>query len=123
MRSRRSATFNYEQIYMRPASVAQSEVVVRVLRALVEFFADRPNVAAGPRARRATGHPTEGAPAGSDQALRDAVTYVAGMTDRFAFAQARAHLGWDPGGLPAGSRHRPVSRNPSRRAGRVRAVP
>ena len=24
------------------------------------------------------------------------------MTDRFAFAQARAHLGWDPAGLPAG---------------------
>jgi dGTPase len=36
------------------------------------------------------------------QAQRDAVTYVAGMTDRFAFAQARAHLGWDPSGLPAG---------------------
>src|SRR3954453_11323650 len=35
--------FNYEQIYMRPASVAQSTVVIRVLRALVEFFADRPN--------------------------------------------------------------------------------
>jgi dGTPase len=94
-------TFNYEQIYMRPASVAQGEVVVRVLRALVEFFADRPNVLPGLELVGA-GHPTEGAPAGSEQALRDAVRYVAGMTDRFAFAQARAHLGWDTGGLPAG---------------------
>jgi len=35
--------FNYERIYMRPASVAQSESVIRVLRALVEYYADRPN--------------------------------------------------------------------------------
>jgi dGTPase len=90
--------FNYEQIYMRPASAAQSEVVVRVLRALVEFYADRPNTLPGlePEGRR------QGAPAGSEQALRDAVTYVGGMTDRFAFAQARARLGWDAAGLPAG---------------------
>jgi dGTPase len=94
-------TFNYEQIYMRPASVAQSEVVIRVLRALVEFFADRPN-ALPSHELAGTGHPADGAPAGSEQAQRDAVTYVAGMTDRFAFAQARAHLGWDPAGLPAG---------------------
>ena len=94
-------TFNYEQIYMRPASVAQGEVVVKVLRALVEFFADRPN-ALPPREIEGTGHPAEGAVAGSDQAMRDAVRYVAGMTDRFAFTQARAHLGWDPDGLPAG---------------------
>ena len=93
--------FNYEQIYMRPASVAQGDVVVRVLRALVEFFADRPN-ALPAREIEGAGHPPAGATAGSPQALRDAVTYVAGMTDRFAFAQARAHLGWEPGGLPAG---------------------
>jgi hypothetical protein len=30
------------------------------------------------------------------------VTYVAGMTDRFAFRQAVAQLGWDPAKLPAG---------------------
>ena len=94
-------TFNYEQIYMRPASVAQSTVVIRVLRALVEFFADRPN-ALPSRELAGNGHPDAGSPAGSPQAQRDAVAYVAGMTDRFAFAQARAHLGWDPSGLPAG---------------------
>ena len=93
--------FNYEQIYLRPASVAQGDVVVRVLRALVEFFADRPN-ALPARDIEGAGHRPDGAIAGSPQALREAVTYVAGMTDRFAFAQARAHLGWEPGGLPAG---------------------
>jgi dGTPase len=30
------------------------------------------------------------------------VTYVAGMTDRFAFQAAVAHLGWDPARLPVG---------------------
>ena len=35
-------------------------------------------------------------------AVRAAVAYVAGMTDRFAFSQAVALLGWDPDKLPAG---------------------
>jgi dGTPase len=39
---------------------------------------------------------------GSSQALRAAVTYVGGMTDRFAFQQAVALLGWDPEKLPQG---------------------
>jgi dGTPase len=90
--------FNYQQIYMRPASVAQGEVVVRVLRALVELYADRPNTLPGFELP----HLTEGLPAGSPEAVREAVTYVAGMTDRYAFAQAVARLGWDPAALPAG---------------------
>lgn len=89
--------FNYEHIYMRPASTAQGDAVIRVLRALVEFYADRPNTLPGFEPEGGTG-----APAGSEAALRDAVTYVAGMTDRFAFAQARARLGWDVSGLPTG---------------------
>ena len=40
--------------------------------------------------------------AGSEEAIRAAVTYVAGMTDRFAFRQAVALLGWDAEKLPAG---------------------
>jgi dGTPase len=40
--------------------------------------------------------------AGSPDAVADAVTYVAGMTDRFAFRQAVALLGWDPDKLPTG---------------------
>jgi len=93
--------FNYEQIYMRPASVAQGQAVVRVLRALVEHYADRPNTLPFPDLVR-SGHPSDGWSAGSDEALREAVTYVAGMTDRFAFTQAVAQLGWDPSSLPAG---------------------
>ncbi|MBS1838001.1 MAG: HD domain-containing protein, partial [Actinobacteria bacterium] len=34
--------FNYDHIYMRPASVEQSRSVIRVLRALVEHHAERP---------------------------------------------------------------------------------
>ena len=98
--------FNYEQIYMRPASVAQGDVVVRVLRTLVEFFSDRPHALPEREVSAAAGSTQDRgfdrARAGSPEALREAVTYVAGMTDRFAFAQARAHLGWDPAGLPAG---------------------
>jgi dGTPase len=84
---------NYRHVYMRPASVAQADSVIRILRALVEYFADRPNlipaVATGP-----------GLTAGGEAAVRAAVTYVAGMTDRFACQTAVARLGWDPDRLP-----------------------
>ena len=89
---------NYSQIYLRPASVVASQAVSDVLRALVEHFADQPNLLPD-AADLAEGH---GVAAGSPEALRAAVTYVAGMTDRFAFSTAVALLGWDPGRLPAG---------------------
>jgi dGTPase len=80
--------FNYDHIYLRPASVAQSDAVIRVLRALVEYYAE---------------HPLEtGLVPGTDGAVRSAVTYVGGMTDRFAFQTAVALLGWDPATLPVG---------------------
>jgi len=89
---------NYERIYLREASLRQGEAVVAVLRALVEHFADRPHLIAD-----------DGAPdrapdvvAGSEDAVRAAVAYVAGMTDRFAFRQAVALLDWDVAKLPAG---------------------
>ncbi len=85
---------NYECIYLRPASNEQARAVIEVLRALVEYYADRPTVA--------TDEPCHGVVAGSEHALRNAVTYVAGMTDRYAFEQAVAHLGWDPAKLPGG---------------------
>ena len=89
---------NYERIYLRGASLRQAESVVSVLRALVEHFSDRPHQVAdqGPAALRSD------TIAGSQEAVRAAVTYVAGMTDRFAFRQAVALLGWDPAKLPAG---------------------
>ncbi|MHB8329157.1 MAG: HD domain-containing protein [Acidimicrobiales bacterium] len=84
---------NYEHVYFRPASLAQGAAVVAVLRALVEHFADQPNriphvLAMG------------GMAGGGDAAVRAAVSYLAGMTDRFAMACAVTELGWDPGRLP-----------------------
>jgi dGTPase len=84
---------NYDYVYMRPASVAQAIAVTRILRALVEFFADRPNLIPEVRDEGGVG-------AGSDEALHAAVTYVAGMTDRFACETAVGRLGWDPADLP-----------------------
>ncbi|HKY16554.1 MAG TPA: HD domain-containing protein [Microthrixaceae bacterium] len=95
--------FNYECIYMRPSSIAQSESIIRVLRSLVEFYADRPNTL------QFDGHDGAMSPtchgdvaAGGTEAIRDAVTYVAGMTDRYAFTMAIDHLGWDRSSLPLG---------------------
>jgi dGTPase len=90
---------NYERIYLREASVRQGEAVINVLRALVEHFSDRPHRIAVGR-----GGSPESADllAGSEAAIRAAVTYVAGMTDRFAFRQAVALLDWDPAKLPLG---------------------
>jgi dGTPase len=87
---------NYQHIYLRPSSVAQGRAVVAVLRALVDYFGDRPNLIpdAGPAKADLNG--------GDAQAVREAVSYVAGMTDRFAFSQAVALLDWDPDKLPAG---------------------
>jgi len=84
--------FNYEHVYMRPASVAQADAVIALLQALVEHYADRPN----------TLPDAHGLDAGSPEALRTAVTYVGGMTDRFACRQALALLGWDRDRLPVG---------------------
>jgi dGTPase len=82
---------NYRHIYLRPASRAQAAAVWEVLTALVEHFADRPG--------RIPGGPSD-AVAGGETSVRAAVTYVAGMTDRFAFRSAVAELGWDPARLP-----------------------
>jgi dGTPase len=90
---------NYERIYLRDASLRQGDAVIAVLRALVEHFSDRPHLITdhAPRPSESTD-----VVAGSDEAVRAAVTYVAGMTDRFAFRQAVALLSWDPAKLPVG---------------------
>lgn len=85
--------FNYERIYTRPDSVAQSHAVIEVLHALVEYFAEHPLAMPDDFA----------APdLDPDRRVRAAVTYVAGMTDRFAFETAADLLGWDPDRLPRG---------------------
>jgi dGTPase len=80
--------FNYERIYTRKESLAQSTAVISVLRALVEFYMDHPG--ALPADQRGEDH------------THAAVKYVAGMTDRYAFDQAVNLLGWDRAKLPQG---------------------
>ncbi|MFM2070454.1 MAG: hypothetical protein RLZZ623_717 [Actinomycetota bacterium] len=84
--------FNYEHVYLRPASTAQAISVVTMLRALVEHYADRPNLLPG----------VEGVDAGGRSALLASVAYVGGMTDRFACRQATTLLGWHADRLPHG---------------------
>ncbi len=43
MRSPRCRAFDYEHIYLRPASCRQAEAVVAVLQALVEHLITRPD--------------------------------------------------------------------------------
>ncbi len=80
--------FNYERIYMRPESLAQGEAVIKALRSLVEHYVAHPDALVG--------QPH------SDDPVRDAVTYVAGMTDRYAFDRATHLLGWPHDQLPKG---------------------
>ena len=87
--------FNYERIYMRRESIAQSESVIRVLRALVELHSASPELVPHDAEH------TVPAP-GSTQAVVDAVTYVGGMTDRYAFDRAVQLLDWDERDLPIG---------------------
>lgn len=84
--------FNYERIYVRPASLAQSRAVIEVLRALVEYYIEHPELISD----ELEVHPR------SDAAVRAAVTYVAGMTDRYAFDLAVQHLNWPRERLPHG---------------------
>ena len=86
---------NYETIYLRQASVKQAQRVIAMLRSLVEFFADRPHAISSLDSRPDIG-------AGSPEALLAAVTYVGGMTDRFACRQAISQLGWASDRLPYG---------------------
>ncbi|MEZ5296025.1 MAG: HD domain-containing protein [Ilumatobacteraceae bacterium] len=84
--------FNYEEVYLRPASKAQADAVIAMLQALVEHYASRPMLLPD----------GDDLPKGSPEALRAAVTYVGGMTDRFACRQAMALLDWERDRLPVG---------------------
>ena len=84
--------FNYDNIYLRPASTSQATAVISLLRALVEHYAANPHLLP---------NPNQVAP-GSEDALHAAVAYVGGMTDRFACRQGVALLGWPLDQLPQG---------------------
>ena len=84
--------FNYDNVYLRPASQAQAQSVISLLQALVEHYAGNPQLL-----------PDDvDADSGSAAALHESVAYVGGMTDRFACRQAVALLGWDTVRLPQG---------------------
>ena len=83
--------FNYERIYTRHEALAQSHAVVEVLQALVEHFTGHPDAL-----------PADLRAAAEADGVLAAVTYVGGMTDRYAFDQAVSLLAWDPRRLPKG---------------------
>lgn len=83
--------FNYEHIYLRPASRDQATRVIRVLRGLVEHLAAHPDLL-----------PRRLLENCGDRLERAAVEWVAGMTDRYAFDAARDWLDIDPADLPRG---------------------
>lgn len=87
-------SFNYERIYTRPESLDQSDAVVRVLCALVEFYVEDPSRLPEPVAA-----------SDEDTVVRASVAYVGGMTDRYAFTTAVERLGWDVNRLPQGIGH------------------
>ena len=91
---------NYERIYLRPASLEQAVAVERLLGALVEHLSAAPDLLPAPSAE-AAGWPSRGS-----EAVRATVTYVAGMTDRFA-SRAEHLLGWDTGTLVISAPRRP----------------
>jgi dGTPase len=98
--------FNYERIYTRPSSLAQGRAVVAVLSALVDYFIEHPErLSAGGRAQalHPAGPVLGGITAQGDRrswAVRQAIAYVSGMTDRFAFETAVQLLGWPVDKLP-----------------------
>jgi dGTPase len=84
--------FNYDNVYLRPASQAQARSVISLLQALVEHYAANPELLPD----------VSDLGAGSSEALHHAVAYVGGMTDRFACRQAVSLLGWNTARLPQG---------------------
>ncbi len=89
--------WNYEAIYLRPAARQQMERAVRLLQGLVEYYIDAPGRLPAVHDGSAV------APAsGSKEAAILAVTYVGGMTDRFALSKGVELLGWRPEDLPRG---------------------
>ena len=94
--------FNYEHIYLRPASTHQADSVIALLRALVEHYADRQHSLPTQTTQAVLGSEVNVShiDAGSDEALKASVAYVAGMTDRYACQQGITQLNWDPAKLP-----------------------
>ncbi|MFZ4585408.1 MAG: HD domain-containing protein [Acidimicrobiia bacterium] len=89
--------WSYEHIYLRPAARKQHARAVALLRGLVEYYIDAPSKLPDVRAAR-----VEAPDPGSKEAAIMAVTYVGGMTDRYAIACGVELLGLRPEDLPRG---------------------
>ncbi len=89
--------FNFDRIYLRPASRRQAERVIALLRGLVDYFVDVP----ARLPHDATGWSADLA-GGTAAAAAVAVRYVSGMTDRYALALGVELLGWRLDALPSG---------------------
>jgi len=89
-------TFNYEDIYLRPASLEQARRVIDMLRALVDHITANPQ-----------NLPDDADMSGTDATRIATVGYVGGMTDRFACRSAVRLLGWPAERLPVGLDLRP----------------
>ena len=88
--------FNYEDIYLRPASVEQGQRVIDMLRALVDHISANPQHL-----------PDDADMSGANSTRIATVGYVGGMTDRFSCRSAVRLLGWPVDRLPAGLDLRP----------------
>ena len=86
--------FNYERIYDRPESKAQANSVISMLRTLIDHYIKTPALL--PAWHEAPFDPS------SQAAITEAVSYVGGMTDRFACRQAVTLLDYPADKLPQG---------------------
>ncbi len=89
--------FNFDRIYLRPASRQQADRVIALLRGLVDYFVDAP--------LRLPDDATDVTPqlvANTPETAGVVVRYVSGMTDRYALALGVELLGWRPEALPRG---------------------
>lgn len=84
----RLRSFNYHHIYTTDASRAQSRAVIALLASLTDYLIAHPS--ALPQFDEAT------------SVSLQAVAYVAGMTDRYAFMLAGELIGWPTDRLPLG---------------------
>ena len=86
--------FNYDAIYHRAASRVQAQSVIDMLRPLVEHYIAYPQLLPAFEINPFDAHST--------MAAHEAVTYVGGMTDRFACKQAVQLLDFPTHKLPQG---------------------
>jgi dGTPase len=86
--------FNYDRIYDRAESKAQANSVISMLRSLIDHYIQTPRLLPAWHEQ-----PFDSA---SPEAITEAVTYVGGMTDRFACRQAITLLDYPADKLPQG---------------------